>query len=84
MLALGLAAGPVLNCGRTVAVTGTLPAARSGVPTWIGSRGKQDTPRALLGRPRAAELAANRYTDRHNTGEPDDPAPTLPCKCGGR
>lgn len=64
VLALALAAGPVLNCGRTVAVTGTLPAGRSGVPTWIGSRGKQDTSRALLGRPRAAELAANRYMDR--------------------
>lgn len=63
MLALELAAGPVLNCGRTVAVTGTLPATLSGAPPWIGSRGKQDTSRALLGRPRVAELAANTYTD---------------------
>lgn len=29
----------------------------------MGSRGKQDTSRALLGRPRVAEVAANRYTD---------------------
>lgn len=58
-----LAAGPGLNCGRTVAVTGTLPATRSGVPTWMGSRGKQETSRALLGRPRVAEPATNKYTD---------------------
>lgn len=82
MLALELAAGPALNCGRTVAVTGTLSATRSGAPTWIGSRGKQDTSRALLDRPRVAVLAANRYTDRQDTGEPGGPAPTLPCRCG--
>lgn len=63
MLVLGLAARPALNCGRMVAVTGTLPATRSGAPTWIGSRGKHVTSRALLGRPRVAELAANRYMD---------------------
>ena len=81
MVALELATGPALNCGRTVAVTGTLPATRSGAPTWIGSRGKQDTSRALLGRPRVAELAVNKYTDCHDTGKPGGRAP---CMCMGR
>lgn len=81
MVALELAAGPALNCGRTVAVTGTLPATRSGAATWIGSRGKQETSRALLGRARVAEPATNKYTDRHDTGEPGGPAP---CMCVGR
>lgn len=65
MPALELAAGSALNCGRTVAVTGTLPATLSEAPTWIGSRGKQDTSRVLLGRPRAAELAVKREQKRH-------------------
>lgn len=63
MLALELATGPALNCGRTVAVTGMLAVTRSETPTWTGSRGKQDTSRALLGRPRVAEVAANKYRD---------------------
>lgn len=77
--ALELAAGPALSCGRTVAVTGSLLATLSRAPTWIGSRGKQDISRALLGRLRVAELAVNRYTDRHSTGEPGGPPSILPC-----
>ncbi|EPY74198.1 hypothetical protein CB1_002228002 [Camelus ferus] len=71
VLVLELAAGPALNCGRTVAVIGTLAATCSGAPIRIGSRGKQDTSKALLGRPRVVELAANKYTGRHDVGERD-------------
>lgn len=57
VVALELPAGTVVSWGKTVAMTGSLVDTRSGAPTWIDSRGKQDTSGVLLGRPSVAELA---------------------------